>query len=72
MIAMIRRVIEQEADLVVPASSLMSHASLYDLGLTAFDAVRLLVAIERAFKVEFPAEMLNLARSPLLKRLPGM
>ncbi len=59
MITTIQRVIAQEANLVIPASSLVSHANLYNLGLTAFDAVRLLVAIEREFKVEFPREILT-------------
>ena len=59
MFAKIQRVIEQETNLRVPATRLTPRANLYDLGLTSFDAVRLLVAIERAFKVEFPRKMLK-------------
>ncbi|WP_036286169.1 acyl carrier protein [Methylocystis sp. ATCC 49242] len=59
MFATIQRLIDQEAKLAIPAANLMPRANLYDLGLTSFDAVRLLVAVERAFKVEFPREMLN-------------
>jgi acyl carrier protein len=59
MLAKIQRLIEQETSLHVPAMRLTPRANLYDLGLTAFDAVRLLVAIERAFKIKFPCEMLK-------------
>ncbi len=45
--------------LAIPAANLTPRANLYDLGLTSFDAIRLLVAVERAFKIEFQREMLN-------------
>jgi acyl carrier protein len=57
--ATIQRVIDQEAKLAIPAANLTPRADLYALGLTSFDAIRLLVAIERAFKVEFPREALK-------------
>jgi acyl carrier protein len=59
MFATIQRIIEQEARLAIPAAHLTPRADLYALGLTSFDAVRLVVAIERAFKVEFPREALK-------------
>jgi len=59
MIAAIQRLIDREAGLALPACNLTPHADLFALGLTAFDAVRLLVAIEREFRIEFPRTMLN-------------
>lgn len=59
MIATIRRIIEQETKLAVPATRLTPHANLYDLGLTPFGAVLVLVAIEREFKIEFPRVLLK-------------
>ncbi len=59
MLAKIQGLIEQEAKLAIPVAHLTPKANLYDLGLTSFDAIRLVVAIERAFKVEFPREMLK-------------
>ncbi|HEY8162320.1 MAG TPA: acyl carrier protein [Methylocystis sp.] len=59
MFGTIQRVIDQEAKLAIPAANLTPRADLYALGLTSFDAIRLLVAIERAFKVEFPREALK-------------
>jgi len=59
MFAAIKRLIDQEADLAIPVTNLTPSANLYELGLTPFDAIRLFVAIERAFKIEFHREMLN-------------
>jgi acyl carrier protein len=59
MFAIIQRLIDQEAKLAIHASNLTPRANLYDLGLTSFDAIRLLVAVERAFKIEFQREILN-------------
>jgi acyl carrier protein len=59
MFATIQTIIDQETRLAVPAAHLTPRANLYALGLTSFDAIRLLVAIERAFKVELPREMLK-------------
>ncbi len=59
MFATIQRLIEQETRLAAPAGRLTPEADLYQLGLTSFDAVRLLVAVEREFRVEFPREALN-------------
>ena len=59
MFSTIQRLIDQEAKLTIPAANLTPRANLYELGLTSFEAIGLLVSVERAFKVEFPCEMLN-------------
>jgi len=59
MIASIERLIDRETRLALPASDITPRADLYALGLTSFDAVRLLVAIERELEVELPREMLK-------------
>ena len=59
MIAAIRRLIDRETNLAMPAPDITPRADLYALGLTSFEAVCLLVAIERQFNVEFPPDMLK-------------
>jgi acyl carrier protein len=59
MFATIQRLIDQEAHLAVPATNLTPGANLYQLGLTSYDAIRLLIAIEREFQVEFPDDALE-------------
>jgi acyl carrier protein len=59
MIAAIQTIIDRETTLAIPAVNLTPRADLYALGLTSFDAIRLLVAVERAFKIELPREMLK-------------
>lgn len=59
MFKTIQTVIDREVVLAIPAAHLTPRADLYALGLTSFDAIRLLVEIERAFKVELPREMLK-------------
>jgi acyl carrier protein len=59
MLATIQSLIDQQANIAIPVANLTPRANLYDLGLTSFDAIRLLVAIEREFKVEFARESLK-------------
>lgn len=59
MFSAIQTIIDRETSLAIPAANLTPRANLYDLGLTSFDAIRLLVAIEREFKVELPRENLK-------------
>ncbi len=59
MFKTVQRLVKQQANLRIPADGLEPSANLYDLGLTSFDAVCLLLAIERAFGVKFPREMLK-------------
>jgi acyl carrier protein len=59
MFAIIRRIIDQEARLAVPAVDLTPSADLYALGLTPYSAVRIMLALEREFEAEFPREALK-------------
>ncbi|MGA9601484.1 MAG: acyl carrier protein [Methylocystis sp.] len=59
MMTAIRSLIDRETRLALPAAEITPRADLYALGLTAFEAVRLLVAIEREFNVQLPREMLK-------------
>jgi len=55
----VRRVIDETANLVIPARDLASNSDLYQAGLTPFMAIRLMLALEREFDVEFPEHMLK-------------
>lgn len=55
----IRRVIEEEGRLPVDIASLDDRANLFDAGLTSHASVNLMLALEDAFDIEFPDEMLN-------------
>jgi len=59
MFETIQRLIDQEVQIGVPASHLTPRANLYELGMTPYTAIRLLLAIEREFRVEFPRDSLN-------------
>jgi acyl carrier protein len=55
----IRRIIEEEGRLAVAVASLDDGANLYDAGLTSHASVNLMLALEDAFDIEFPDEMLQ-------------
>lgn len=55
----LQHLIEMEAKLDIPASDLTPRANLYELGMTPYTAIRLLIAVEREFRVELPREALN-------------
>jgi|APFre7841882630_1041343.scaffolds.fasta_scaffold20302_1 acyl carrier protein len=55
----IRRLIDEHGNLKVSASALSSDADLYEAGLTSFAAIRIMLALEEAFDVEFPERMLK-------------
>ncbi|MBM3564164.1 MAG: acyl carrier protein [Alphaproteobacteria bacterium] len=59
MFESLKSLIDQEAQIRVPASHLTPRANLYELGMTPYTAIRLLLAIERQFRVEFPRDSLN-------------
>ncbi|MBG0801717.1 MAG: phosphopantetheine-binding protein [Methylocystis silviterrae] len=59
MFETIQSLIDQEAQICIPASHLTPRANLYELGMTPYTAIRLLLAIERDFRVEFPRDSLN-------------
>lgn len=61
MFETIRRLIDREAKLAIPACDLTPRADLYALGLTPYTAIRLLLTVEREYGVEFPRESLNRA-----------
>jgi len=55
----IRRLIDENANLSTPARDLAPDSDLYRAGLRPFMAIRLMLALERQFGVEFPKRMLN-------------
>jgi acyl carrier protein len=59
MFETIQSLIDQEAQICVPARHLTPRANLYELGMTPYTAIRLLLAIEREFRIEFPRDSLN-------------
>ncbi len=59
MITAIQRLLDRETPLALPAADITERADLYELGLTPFAAVQLLLAIEREFSIEWPLDMLR-------------
>jgi acyl carrier protein len=59
MFETIQRLIDQEVQISVPAAHLTPRANLYELGMTPYTAIRLLLAIEREFRVEFARDSLT-------------
>lgn len=59
MIETIRSVLEQHGKFPVDVSSLADDADLYQAGLTSHASVNVMLALEDAFDVEFPDELLR-------------
>jgi acyl carrier protein len=59
MIQRIRTVIDNHAQLPVKCETLSDNASLYDAGMTSMASVRLMLALENEFGIEFPDHMLR-------------
>lgn len=59
MIETIRRLLQENGRLHTPIETLSNDADLYQAGLTPFAAIRTMLAIEEAFDVEFPVNMLR-------------
>lgn len=59
MFETLQRLIENEAQISVPASDVTPRANLYELGMTPYTAIRLLIAVEREFGVELPRQSLK-------------
>jgi len=59
MIETIRRLLQENGRLHTPIENLSDNADLYQAGLTPFAAIRTMLAIEEAFDVEFPVNMLR-------------
>ncbi len=57
--AQIRELIGSHKILPVPVDRVGDEDDLYELGMTSFASVQLMLALEEAFDVEFPERMLN-------------
>ena len=55
----IRDIIANSMELPAGINSVTDQTDLHDAGMTSFDAVQLMLALEDAFNVEFPERMLN-------------
>ena len=55
----IRQAINDHARLAVDVSTLSDDADLYQAGMTSHASVNLMLALEGAFEIEFPDEMLR-------------
>jgi len=55
----IREIIAEVVDLPAGIEAISDSADLHDAGMTSFDAVQLMIALEDAFDIEFPERMLN-------------
>jgi len=55
----IRDIIANTMQLPAGIDAVTDRTDLHDAGMTSFDAVQLMLALEDAFNVEFPERMLN-------------
>jgi acyl carrier protein len=55
----VREIIKEHGRLSVDVASLPDDASLYEAGMTSHASVNVMLALEDAFDVEFPDEMLK-------------
>ena len=55
----IRQLLEQHGRLHSPVDQITSTADLYDAGLTPFAAIRVMLALEESFGIEFPVRLLR-------------
>lgn len=55
----IRKIIAETVELSDGVDRISDSGDLYDAGMTSFDSVQLMLALEDAFGIEFPARMLN-------------
>jgi acyl carrier protein len=55
----IRQVIKEHGNLEVDIAGLGDGANLYEAGMTSHASVNVMVALEDAFEIEFPDEMLK-------------
>ena len=55
----IRELIRNHKIIPVPVDTVGDDDDLYDLGMTSFASVQLMLALEEAFDIEFPEHMLN-------------
>ncbi|MDX6726267.1 MAG: hypothetical protein QOK49_1072 [Baekduia sp.] len=59
MSAAVREIVKEHGRLAVDIDSLSDDASLYEAGMTSHASVNVMLALEDAFDVEFPDEMLK-------------
>jgi acyl carrier protein len=59
MIELIREIIDAKRCLPVAARTLNPNANLYEVGLSPFTAIQVMLALEDACGVEFPKPMLH-------------
>jgi acyl carrier protein len=57
--AAVREIVKEHGRLAVDIESLSDDASLYEAGMTSHASVNVMLALEDAFDVEFPDEMLK-------------
>jgi acyl carrier protein len=57
--AAVREIIQEHGRLAVDLATLPDDASLYEAGMTSHASVNVMLALEDAFDVEFPDEMLK-------------
>ena len=55
----IRELIGNHKILPVPVDAVRDEDDLYELGMSSFASVQLMLALEEAFDIEFPERMLN-------------
>lgn len=55
----VRLVLREAVTLAKPPEELEDNGDLYALGLSSFDLISLLVALESRFGIEFPKEMME-------------
>jgi len=59
MIEIIRHALDVRGHLPVAASLIAPWANLYEIGLTPFNAIQVMLELEKEFSIEFPDRMLN-------------
>jgi len=59
MIELIRQIIDAKGHLPVAARTLDPNANLYEVGLSPFTAIQVMLALEEVCGVEFPQHMLR-------------
>lgn len=55
----VRRVLDTHGKLKVSAATLAPEADLYEAGMTSHASVNVMLAVEDAFDIEFPDELLT-------------
>ena len=55
----IRTVLSEHGRLTRPVTEIGEHQDLYELGLTSHASVNVMLALEDAFDIEFPEELLR-------------